>query len=178
MELYLKSAIKQFEYYKGLAERTMAQINDADLFWRANDECNSIAVIVQHMHGNMLSRWTDFLTTDGEKPWRTRDAEFEDGINTREALMQKWNEGWACLFNALDNITDDGWNSTVYIRKEPHSVVDAINRQLAHLPYHVGQIVMIAKERATEWKSLTVPKGGSAAFNREMYDKADTSKSK
>jgi hypothetical protein len=149
----------------------MAQLTDADLFWQANEECNSIATIVQHLQGNMLSRWTDFLTTDGEKEWRNRDAEFEPGIDTREALMDIWNEGWACLFNALDTINESNWNTTIYIRNEPHTVVDAINRQLAHYPYHVGQMVMIAKERATSWKALTIPKGNSQAFNSEMFNK-------
>jgi len=169
MEQYLKSAIKQFEYYKGVGERTIAQIEDADLFWQTNEECNSIATIVQHMHGNMLSRWTDFLTTDGEKEWRKRDAEFEPSINTRQALMDIWNEGWTCLFNALNSLNESDWNTTVYIRNEPHSVVDAINRQLAHLPYHVGQIVLIGKQRSSHWQSLTVPKGQSAAFNAAMF---------
>ncbi len=171
MEPYLKSAKKQFEYYKGVGEKAMAQVNDADLFWQANEECNSIATIVQHIHGNMLSRWTDFLTTDGEKEWRQRDAEFEPVISTRQALMDIWNEGWACLFNALDTINEFNWNTTIYIRNEPHSVVDAINRQLAHYPYHVGQMVMIAKERAGSWKALTIPKGNSQAFNAEMFGK-------
>nr|WP_294789824.1 DUF1572 family protein [uncultured Mucilaginibacter sp.] len=171
MEQYLKSVIKQFEYYKGVGEKAIAQIQDADLFWQANEECNSIATIVQHIHGNMLSRWTDFLTTDGEKEWRKRDAEFEHVINTREQLMQIWNEGWVCLFNALDTVNESNWNITIYIRNEPHTVVDAINRQLAHYPYHVGQMVMIAKERAADWKALTIPKGTSQAFNAEMFGK-------
>lgn len=171
MEQYLKSAIKQFEYYKGVGEKAIAQIQDADLFWQANDECNSIATIVQHIHGNMLSRWTDFLTTDGEKEWRQRDAEFKPIINTREALMNIWNEGWACLFNALNTVNESNWNTIIFIRNEPHSLVDAINRQLAHLPYHVGQIVLIAKQRASNWKSLTIPKGQSAAFNAAMFNK-------
>lgn len=170
MEAYLKSAKKQFEYYKGVGEKTMAQLNDTDLFWQANDECNSIATIVQHMHGNMLSRWTDFLTTDGEKDWRNRDAEFEQVSNTRAQLMQVWNEGWACLFNALDTINESNWNTTIHIRNEPHTIVDAVNRQLAHYPYHVGQMVMIAKERAGNWKALTIPKGNSQAFNAEMFN--------
>jgi len=169
MELYLKSAIKQFEYYKGVGEKAMAQLNDADLFWQPNAECNSIATIVQHMHGNMLSRWTDFLTTDGEKDWRNRDAEFEQLLNTREQLIQKWNEGWTCLFNAINLINESNWNTIIYIRNEPHSVVDAVNRQLAHYPYHVGQMVMIAKERSSDWKALTIPKGNSKAFNAEMF---------
>jgi hypothetical protein len=169
MELYLKSAKKQFEYYKGLGEKAIAQLNDADLFWQASNECNSIATIVQHIHGNMLSRWTDFLTTDGEKEWRNRDAEFETVLTTREQLLEKWNEGWMCLLSAIDSINEHNWNTIIYIRNEPHSIIDAVNRQLAHYPYHVGQMVMIAKERAANWKALTIPRGNSAAFNAEMF---------
>ncbi|MFD0749694.1 DUF1572 family protein [Mucilaginibacter calamicampi] len=169
MEIYLKSAIKQFEYYKGVGEKTMSQLKDADLFWQANNECTSIAIIVQHLHGNMLSRWTDFLTSDGEKPWRNRDAEFEEIINTRDELMQKWNEGWECMLTTLKALTDDDWGKTIYIRNEAHSVVDAINRQLAHVPYHIGQIVLIGKMRADNWKALTIPKGQSQAFNAQMF---------
>ncbi len=178
MEDFLKSAIKQFEYYKGVAERTFDQLSDDDLFWSYNEESNSIAIIVQHLHGNMLSRWTDFLTTDGEKEWRDRDGEFETVITGREQLLQKWNEGWECLLSALRTITTADWNTTIYIRHEPHTVVDAINRQLAHVPYHVGQIVLIGKMRANAWKSLTVPKGQSKAFYQQMMDKFNTNNSK
>ena len=178
MEDYLKSAIKQFEYYKGVAERTFDQLRDEDLFWQYNEESNSIAIIVQHLHGNMLSRWTDFLTTDGDKPWRDRDGEFEPKLTTRQELLQIWNEGWDCLLSALRAITTTDFNATIYIRHEPHTVVDAINRQLAHVPYHIGQIVLIGKMRAEAWKSLTVPKGQSKEFYQQMADKFNTNKSK
>lgn len=169
MEAYLNSAKKQFQYYKSLGEKTMAQLEDKDLFWCHNDESNSIAIIVQHLWGNMLSRWTDFLTSDGEKHWRKRDQEFESIISTREELMERWNEGWQCLFNALDSLRPSDWDKDIYIRNERHSVVDAINRQLAHYPYHIGQIVFIGKMAASGWKALTIPKGQSQTFNAEMF---------
>jgi hypothetical protein len=171
MDTYLNSAKKQFQYYKSVGEKTMAQLKDEDLFWIYNEESNSIAIIVQHLWGNMLSRWTDFLTSDGEKEWRKRDEEFEAIIKNREELMDKWNTGWQCLFGALDSITPADWDKTIYIRNEPHSIVDAINRQLAHYPYHIGQIVFIGKMAAGDWKALTIPKGNSAAFNAEMFNK-------
>jgi hypothetical protein len=171
MDAYLNSAKKQFQYYKSVGEKTMAQLKDEDLFWAYNDESNSIAIIVQHIWGSMLSRWTDFLTTDGEKEWRNRDLEFESVINNKAELMQKWNAGWQCLFDALDSITPEDWDKTIYIRNEPHTVVDAINRQLAHYPYHIGQIVLIGKMAAGDWKALTIPKGNSQAFNDAMFNK-------
>lgn len=169
MEIYLNSAIKRFEYYKTLGEKTFQQIDDSGLFWQYNSESNSIAMIVQHLAGNMLSRWTDFLTSDGEKPSRNRDAEFEPVVNNRSELIEKWNAGWACMFNTLKSITDEDWARQIYIRGEAHSVVDAINRQLAHVPYHVGQIVFIGKMIAGEkWHSLSIPKGQSENFNQKM----------
>jgi hypothetical protein len=175
MDAYLNSAKKQFQYYKSVGEKTMAQLKDEDLFWVYNEESNSIAIIVQHLWGNMLSRWTDFLTSDGEKEWRKRDEEFEAITKTRKELMDKWNAGWQCLFDALDSLTPADWDKTIYIRNEPHSVVDAINRQLAHYPYHIGQIVFIGKMAASGWKALTIPKGNSQVFNAEMF-KNPTSK--
>lgn len=163
---FLQSALKEFAYYRGLGEKTFAQVSDADLFREPAPGNNSIAVIVQHMRGNMLSRWTDFLTTDGEKPWRQRDAEFENMMITREEMLARWNEGWTCLFNAIDPLTAADLERTVLIRTEPHSVQQAIVRQLAHLPYHVGQIVLLGKLFLGEdFKSLSIPKGGSRAFN-------------
>jgi len=172
MEIYLNSAKKQFQYYKSLGEKAMAQLDDKHLFWVYNEECNSIAIIVQHLWGNMLSRWTDFLTSDGEKGWRERDKEFEVVITTREELMKIWNEGWQRLFTALDSMGADDWNKDIFIRSERHTVVDAINRQLAHYPYHIGQMVFIAKMAAGHWKALTIPKGNSQAFNAEMEKKS------
>src|ERR1700761_8066576 len=130
MKEYLNSVIKRFEYYKTLAEKTFEQVPDDGLFWQYNEESNSIAMVVQHLGGNMLSRWTDFLNSDGEKADRNRDAEFEPVINDRPELLEKWNAGWKCTFDALNSISDDDWDKTIYIRGEAHTVVDAINRQL------------------------------------------------
>jgi len=142
---YLDSARKQFQYYKMLGDKTFAQVSDQDLFWQYNDDSNSIATIVKHLWGNMLSRWTDFLTSDGEKPWRERDAEFENDWTTREQVIDRWNEGWNCLFQALNTLTPDDLQKEIFIRNQGHTVMEAINRQLAHYPYHVGQIVFIGK---------------------------------
>lgn len=167
---YLTSIRKQFEYYKLLGEKTFAQVPDEALFWQYNPESNSIAIIVKHLWGNMLSRWTDFLTTDGEKEWRQRDAEFDNDIQTRDELLAKWEQGWSCLFAALDALTPGNWDTTVYIRNQGHSIMEAINRQLAHYPYHVGQIVFIGKMVCNEeWQSLSIPRGNSQAYNAEKF---------
>lgn len=169
---YLKSATRQFEYYKQLGEKTMEQLQDADLFRQPNEESNSIATIVKHMRGNMLSRWTDFLTTDGEKEWRNRDGEFENDWTTREDVLKAWKEGWDCLFAALQSITDDDLNRIVYIRNEGHTVLEAINRQLAHYPYHVGQIVYIGKMCKNDgWQSLSIPRNKSKDYNSDKFAK-------
>src|SRR5580704_1781273 len=166
---YLQDSIGLFRYYKKLGDRAMAQCPDEALFITLDAESNSIAVIVKHMSGNMRSRWPDFLTTDGEKPGRDRDAEFEDPPATREALVAAWEEGWQCLFTALEPLADEDLQRTVTIRGEPHSVMQTINRQLAHYAYHCGQIVLLAKHyRNSEWKSLTIPKRKSAEFNRRV----------
>ena len=149
---FLKSADRQFRYYKSLGDKAMEQISDEQLFLQPNEESNSIAVIVKHLWGNMLSRWTNFLTEDGEKPWRQRDAEFENDLHTRQDVLQLWEEGWQCLFHALDSVTDEELETIIYIRNEGHTVLEAINRQLAHYPYHVGQIVYLAKMfRNEDW---------------------------
>ncbi|MBC7846182.1 MAG: DUF1572 family protein [Flavobacterium sp.] len=169
---YLESAKKQFEYYKMLGDKTMVQLPDDKLFWQYNDESNSIAIIVQHLSGNMLSRWTDFLTSDGEKEWRNRDAEFENDITTKDELIKKWKEGWDCLFNALNSLNEDDFSKTIYIRNQGHSVMEAINRQLAHYPYHVGQMVFIGKMICNDnWTSLSIPKGNSKTYNAEKFAK-------
>jgi hypothetical protein len=169
---YLESARKQFEYHKMLGEKTMAQVSDEQLFWQYNEESNSIATIVKHLWGNMLSRWTDFLTTDGEKEWRSREAEFDNDITSHNELLAKWNEGWSCLFNALDSLNEANWDTTIYIRNQGHSVMEAINRQLAHYPYHVGQIVFIGKMVLDEkWVSLSIPRGKSQNYNEEKFAK-------
>jgi len=172
MQDYLTSVTKRFQTYKALGESTFAQLSDEALLWQYNGESNSIAIIVQHLFGNMLSRFTDFLTTDGEKPSRNRDQEFTTTITTRQELLDKWNAGWDCLFNALNTIKKEDWDKDIYIRNERHSVVDAINRQLAHYPYHVGQIVFIGKMIAGEkWESLSIAKGQSETFNAQMFNK-------
>jgi len=166
---YLEDSLALFTYYKKLAERAIAQLTDDQLFLALDAESNSIAVIVKHVSGNMVSRWTDFLTTDGEKPSRDRDGEFEVPPATRAALLATWEAGWACLFGALEPLTDADLARTVTIRGEAHSVMQAINRQLAHYPHHIGQIVLLAKHFAHEnWRSLSVPRKGSQEFNRRV----------
>jgi Protein of unknown function (DUF1572). len=167
---YLKSAIRQFTLYKQLADKTMAQLNDEQLFWQPNEDTNSVAIIVKHMHGNMLSRWTDFLTTDGEKEWRDRDGEFVNTWTTREELLKAWEAGWQCLFNALNSITDEDLERIIYIRNEGHSVLEATNRQIAHYSYHVGQIVHIGKIcKSSEWQSLSIPRNASKEYNAGKF---------
>jgi len=166
---YLESVIKQFEYYKMLGERTFEQLPDEKLFWKLNDESNSIATIVKHLSGNMLSRWTDFLTSDGEKEWRNRDAEFENTIDSRKDVLEIWEKGWKVLLDTLNSLIDTDLERIVYIRNQEHTVMEAINRQLAHYPYHVGQIVYIGKLAAAQWKSLSIPRGNSGQFNADKF---------
>src|SRR5688572_24111749 len=167
---FLETAKKQFEYYKMLGEKTFEQLTDEQLFQKLNEESNSIATIVKHLWGNMLSRWTDFLSTDGEKEWRQRDAEFENDIADRKELLAKWNEGWSCLFNTLNSLTPEDLTKEIYIRNMGHTVIEAINRQLAHYPYHVGQIVFVGKMLCNNrWKSLSIPKGNSKDYNAEKF---------
>lgn len=169
---YLNSVRKQFEYYKSVGEKTFEQLDEKDLFWQYNETSNSIAIIVNHLCGNMKSRWTNFLTTDGEKEWRNRDLEFESIIKTKDELVKKWNSGWKCLFDALDSITDENFETKVYIRNQEHSILEAINRQFAHYPFHIGQIVHIGKTiKGNDWKSLSIPKGKSNEFNKEKFSK-------
>ena len=166
---YLTDALAVFRQYKKLAERAMEQVTDEDLFRTLDHEANSIAIIVKHMTGNMRSRWTDFLTTDGEKPDRNRDSEFVDPPATRAALLAEWENGWARVFGALEPLTDADLGRKVMIRGEAHSVMQAVNRQLAHYPQHVGQIVLLAKHFACDhWQSLSVPRNRSAEFNRKV----------
>lgn len=166
---YIEDALAIFHQYKQLGEGAMAQVSDPLLFAVLDEESNSIAVIVKHITGNMRSRWTDFLTSDGEKPNRNRDSEFVNPPATREALMREWEEGWACVFRAIEPLTDADLGRTITIRGEAHSVMQAINRQLAHYPQHVGQIVLLAKHWAgSQWQSLSVPRNKSAEFNRKV----------
>jgi hypothetical protein len=169
MEGYLESVTKQFEYYKLLGEKTFAQLPEEKLFWQYNEESNSIATIVKHLWGNMLSRWTDFLTTDGEKEWRNRDGEFENDISTKQEMLQKWDEGWKVFLDTLRSLKEEDLSRTVYIRNQGHTVMEAINRQFAHYPYHIGQIVLIGKMYAVKWESLSIPKGNSKQFNAEKF---------
>ena len=156
---YLSSALRQFKYYEKLANDAIAQLEDKQLFETLNEESNSMAIIMKHMAGNMLSRWTDFLTSDGEKTWRKRDAEFENNFETKEELMAHWLKGWTCLYQAIEPLTEADLTKIIYIRNEGHSAMEAINRQLCHYSYHVGQMVFLAKLFKNEaWKSLSIPK--------------------
>jgi hypothetical protein len=172
MSSYLNSIRKEFQYYKHLGDKTINQLNDKELCWQYNEESNSIAIIVKHLWGNMLSRWTDFLTADGEKPTRDRESEFENDIKGKQQLLQKWNEGWGCLFNAVNSLTEKDLSTIIYIRNEGHTVTEAINRQVAHYAYHVGQIVFIGKMiKGREWESLSIPRGKSQQFNAHKFSK-------
>lgn len=169
---YLKDAIASFRNYKKIAEKAMAQVSDEEFFKAIDDESNSIAVIVKHIAGNQKSRWTDFLNSDGEKETRNRDTEFERFDETRTALMEFWETGWQTLFSAIEPLTADDFSRFVSIRGEPHTIIEAINRQLTHYAYHIGQITFLAKHlRSTEWKTLSVPRGHSAEFNKFLADK-------
>jgi Protein of unknown function (DUF1572) len=166
---YVEDSVAIFRQYKALGDRAMAQITDEQLFLSLDEEANSIAIIIKHLAGNMRSRWVDFLTTDGEKPTRNRDSEFIDPPTTRKALLEEWESGWAVLFAALEPLTDADLSRTVLIRGEAHSVMQAINRQIAHYAQHLGQIVLLAKHYAgRQWQSLSVPKNQSAEFNRRV----------
>ncbi|MGN6247717.1 MAG: DUF1572 family protein [Ginsengibacter sp.] len=166
---YLESVIKYFRQQKSLGDKTIEQLTEENLLWQFNENSNSIAIIVNHLWGNMLSRWSNFLTEDGEKDWRNRDTEFEKVISSKEELIKKWNEGWQCVLDALESLKEEDLSKTIFIRKEAHNVGDAINRQLAHYSNHVGQIVYIGKMVLDEkWKSLSIPKGKSKDFNNKM----------
>ena len=166
---YLTDSLALFRQYKKLAERAMKQVSDEQLQIVLDPEMNSIAQTVKHMTGNMRSRWTDFLNTDGEKPDRQRDSEFVDPPATRESILARWEEGWQTVFQALEPLTDADLSRTVFIRGEAHSVMQAINRQIAHYAYHCGQIVLLAKHfRSEEWQSLSVPRNKSGEFNQRV----------
>ena len=169
---YLESVKKQFLYYKTLGEKAMEQLEPEQLFISVNEDTNSITTIVKHLSGNMLSRWTDFLTTDGEKEWRNRDGEFNDSIKTKEELLETWNKGWNCFFDAINDLKSEQLSTIIYIRNEGHTVMEAINRQLAHYPYHVGQIVFYAKMlKKSDWNSLSIPKNKSIDYNADKFSK-------
>ena len=168
-EIFIQSALRRLKDYKLLGEKTFEQLDDQQINFQPNEACNSIAIIVKHLHGNMLSRWTNFLTEDGEKPWRNRDEEFELKQLSKAQIILLWNEGWETFLQSLSSLTDNDLTKTVSIRKETLTVIDAINRQIAHYSYHVGQIVFLGKWiKANDWKSLSIPPKGSAAFNEKM----------
>lgn len=168
--LYLRDVVAQFRETKDLADRALAQVRDEDLTAVLDPESNSLATIVRHLAGNLRSRWTDFLTTDGEKPDRDRDSEFEGVETTRGDLLAAWEGGWSRLFSTLETLGEDDLTRTVTIRAEPHTVVGAIDRALTHCAYHVGQIVFLAKHLSSQsWQTLSVPRGGTRAFNQKMF---------
>ena len=167
---YLSSTKKQFAYYKLVCEKAIDQLEDEQLFISANADTNNIATIIKHIAGNMLSRWTDFLITDGEKEWRNRDTEFANDLKTKVEVFDIWNSGWNCLFATLDSLQAENLSQIIYIRNEGHTVVEAINRQLAHYPYHVGQIVFYSKLlKQSNWNSLTIPRNKSLNYNNTMF---------
>lgn len=183
-EDFLRSANRQFLYYKTLGEKAIDQLEAEQLFISLNEDTNSIATIIKHLHGNMLSRWTNFLTTDGEKEWRNRDEEFNENTSTtlsvterKIELLKKWNEGWDCLFKALNELKPEQLSQIIYVRNEGHTVLEAFNRQLAHYPYHVGQIVFYAKLlKKAEWTSLSIPKNKSTDYNTDKFSKDKSKK--
>ena len=173
MTSYLQSTLKQFKYYKSLGDKTFAQLPFDELKRKVAEDSNSIAIIVKHMAGNMMSRWTNFLTEDGEKTWRNRDDEFIDSFIDKNELIEIWNKGWHCLFNALETISDDDLNQIIYIRNQGHTVTEAINRQMMHYAYHVGQIVLLGKIiKGKDWQSLSISKGKSKDYNKEKFAKS------
>lgn len=167
---YLESVKKQFLYYKTLGEKAIAQLEPEQLFVAFNEDTNSIATIIKHLSGNMLSRWTDFLTTDGEKEWRNRDSEFDTDLQSKEEVLALWDKGWKCFLEALESLQPNQLSTIIYIRNEGHTVVEAINRQLAHYPYHIGQIVFYAKQlKNSDWDSLSIPKNKSNSYNANKF---------
>jgi len=173
--IYLESIRKRFAQYKQLCDDAFLQLEEKDFHFCPAEDSNSISMLVRHMSGNMRSRFTAFLTSDGEKVWRNRDAEFEATDITSDQLIQEWNESWQCVFDALDALNEENLSSTITIRNQPHSVVDALHRQLGHYAYHAGQIVLLAKMiKGKAWKSLSIPKGGSLAFNEQMRKQQTT----
>lgn len=170
---YLSSSIRQFNYYRGLAEKAMLQIPDDAFFHVTSQDGNSIAIIAKHLAGNMLSRWTDIFNTDGEKPWRNRDDEFELDHTDRQLVMDYWNQGWTCLFDTLNALTTEDLGRIIYIRNEGHTVLEAINRQLCHYSYHIGQIVLIAKiSKGSTFESLSIPRNQSTQYNQQKFGEA------
>lgn len=172
MESYLSSVIKQFEYYKSLGDKTFNQLSFNEMVWQSDEDSNSVSILVKHIAGNMLSRWTNFLTEDGEKEWRNRDNEFINDFNSKEEIIAAWESGWFRLFEAIKPLDLEDLKSIVYIRNDRHTVTEAINRQLAHYSYHVGQIVFLGKLlKGENWQSLSIPKGDSKKYNTDKFSK-------
>ncbi len=172
MSSYLTSALKQFEYYKLLGNKTFTQLTFEEMQWQSHEDSNSITIIAKHIIGNMLSRWTNFLTEDGEKEWRQRDEEFIDSYTSTEDLIASWESGWACLFKAIKPLNEEDLERIIYIRNQGHTVTEAINRQLAHYSYHIGQIVFLGKLlKGEDWQSLSIPKGKSSRYNDQKFSK-------
>lgn len=172
MQNYITSIQKQFNYYKSLGDKTFEQLNDEEIHWKYNDDSNNVSVIVKHIVGNMLSRWTNFYTEDGEKEWRHRDTEFEDTYKSKAEMLAAWQKGWDCLFAIINSLKADDLERIIYIRNEGHTVLEAINRQLCHYPYHIGQIVYIGKLlKGEQWKSLSIPKNQSTTYNQQKFAK-------
>ncbi len=174
---FLSNAIKLFKYYKSLGDKTLEQIPEENIHKTINKASNSVAIIVKHISGNMRSRWTDFLTSDGEKSWRNRDGEFEDTIKDKKDLLEIWEKGWACLFEAIEPLEGEDATKIIYIRNEGHTVLEAMQRQLGHYSYHVGQLVFLGKYFCGDnWKSLSIPKNKSGEFNQDKFSKEKTRK--
>lgn len=171
---YLTIIIGQFKHFKDRAEKGMQQLSEEELHWKPNEESNSIAIIIKHLNGNMHSRWVEFLTTDGEKPYRNRDLEFVDGNESKEYLMRVWEKGWKLLFNTIENLNADDLHKTVILRQQPLSVLQAIQTELVHISYHLGQILYIGKQiKDTDWSILSIPKNRSIEFNKKIVAKED-----
>ena len=170
MENFLSSTRKLFQYYKGLGEKAFDQLNDEQINWRPNEASNSVALIVHHLSGNMLSRFTDFLTSDGEKSWRNREAEFEVGYANKNQMIEAWDKGWSVVFQTIDSLKTEDLERIIYIRNEGQTVMEALQRQLAHYPIHIGQILYICKIlKGSDWKTLSIPKGASQSYNQDKF---------
>ena len=175
MNSTITSIIKQFDYYKTAGDKTLQQLSFDDMNWQSHDNSNSVSIIVKHMVGNMLSRWTNFLTEDGEKDWRQREQEFEATYTNKDQLIADWEKGWQCVYDAIKPLKNKDLERTVYIRNESHTVADAIFRQLGHYSYHIGQIAYIGVSiKNNDWQSLSIPKGHSKQFNSEKFSKPKT----
>ncbi len=167
---YINSVQQQFNYYKKLGDQTIDSLSEKEIYWTYNDESNNIAIIINHIVGNMLSRWTNFYSEDGEKEWRKRDSEFTLSNKNKGEIIVHWKKGWECLFNIIDNLTTEDLLKSVKIRDEKHTVIEAVNRQLAHYAYHIGQLVYVAKMiQNKQWKSLSIPRNKSAEFNKSKF---------